>query len=79
MDYKKINKRLARKLYENFKPFIMVPGDFRLDSWAACFISSSDHVDDSFDTLYNSFCYYNGSISKKVSFWVVTQLGHYSP
>lgn len=69
MNYKKINRREARKRYETSKPFIMVPGDLRPDSWVASLVDN-DTLDASFDELCNAFSYYNGSISKKISFWV---------
>lgn len=69
MNFKKINKRTARKLYRSFKPFIMVPGNFRPDSWTASLVDN-DTLEASFDDLCNAFSYYNSSISKKISFWV---------
>lgn len=71
MNYKKITRRVARKLYESAKPFIITPGDFRPDSWAACPIDGHDNSTDSFDSLCNAFKYYNASISSRMTFWAV--------
>lgn len=66
---KKITAKQARKLYENYIPFIMVPGNYRPDSWAACPISSKGYEEKDFDTLCNEFHYYNDIISKRISFY----------
>lgn len=70
---KKITRRKARKLYETNRPFVMVPGDYRPDSWAACLIDSRGHEDQDFDSLCNEFFYYNNEISKCISFWCERQ------
>lgn len=68
---KKITRQEARKRYLNHEPFIMVPGNYRPDSWAACLIDASDdyYETNSFDSLCNAFLYYNGEISKRISFY----------
>lgn len=68
---KKISTRTARKLYETNKPFIMTPGNFKPDSWAAHTISSEGYNEESFDVLCRDFRRYNSIISKHISFWCV--------
>ena len=55
---KKINKAIARKMYANKKPFIMVPCNMRPDSQFAVEMKSG-WMFRNFDVMYNEFSYYN--------------------
>lgn len=68
---KKISARVARKLYETNQTFVMTPGNFRPDSWAACIISGEGYNEEGFDILCRDFRRYNSIISERISFWSV--------
>lgn len=55
---KKINKAIARKMYANKKPFIMVPCNMRPDSQFAVEMKPG-WMFRNFDVMYNEFSYYN--------------------
>lgn len=58
---KRINKTQARKLYESYKPFIMVPSKCSPASPFACLILPTEvpFNDKTFEECYNEFKYYN--------------------
>lgn len=56
--YKRINKREARKLYDNKIPVLIIPCNCNpLSAWLTGFIMIK--YEKSFDTLVNEFIYYN--------------------
>ena len=56
---KQINKVQARKLYEQDKPFIIVPANMRPDSVMAIKVQNGIWGHENFNNFYNEFCYYN--------------------
>lgn len=67
----KISRKQARERYIHHESFIMVPGNYRPDSWAACQIDGEDCSEErSFENLCDAFVYYNASISRKICFYV---------
>lgn len=60
IDVKKINKRIARKLYQEGKSFWIVACNMRPE--CGCLIGSASFeqlADIPFDTMVNNFTYYN--------------------
>ena len=55
---KQINKNIARKLYKEHKPFIIVPCNMRPDSQFAVTMKPG-WMWRNFDNFYNEFCFYN--------------------
>ena len=58
---KQINKTQARKLYEQDKPFIIVPSNTSPYSVFAINVQKGIWGHENFDNFYNEFCYYNCS------------------
>lgn len=59
--YKRINKAMARKLFNNGTPVYILPCKVRLDNaWIKpAMIVNNGSFNDSFDTIVNAFHYYN--------------------
>lgn len=55
---KQINKVAARKLYNAGKPFWMTACNMRPEC-GILINATGAHYDESFDTVYNAFIYYN--------------------
>lgn len=55
---KQINKSIARKLYSEHKPFIIVPANMRPDSMFAVHMKPG-WMWRNFDNFYNEFCFHN--------------------
>lgn len=78
MKYIRITKTQARKLYDEGKSFIMVPNKLRPDCFAAIPIdehSFENLTGTSFDTMVNSFEYYDCSneAGKTAAFYIETE------
>lgn len=73
--FKKINKRVARKLYETYKPFVMCASNLRPDMFGCVIDADNKHdmTDVTFDELVNEFYAYNCTNSetgRRVAFYV---------
>ena len=56
---KQINKTIARKLYAENKPFIIVPCNMRPDDSRYAVYMKKGWMIQTFENFYNQFCYYN--------------------
>ena len=68
---KKINKAIARRMYSEKKPFIMVPCNMRPDSQFAVEMKPG-WMFRNFDVMYNEFWYYNCTpeTGRRIAFYV---------
>lgn len=72
MNFKRISKPQARKLYESYKPFMICACNLRPELFGIPIDASSIEYDTDFETLVNNFYAYNcinAETGRRVAFY----------
>ena len=76
LDYTRINKSEARKLYNLGRPIVVLPCKANPNSpWFSNSTVSKESTDKDFDALVNEFTYYNCNIpelGRRPAFYIIT-------
>lgn len=76
LNYTRINKSKARKLYNLGRPITVLPCKANLSSpWFSNSIVSKESTDKDFDALVNEFTYYNcntSELGRRPAFYTIT-------